>query len=285
MVEEKFEYDPEGEEKSIATRLPYGLCKAYGIEIQAWWTPRDAWAALQGKGFVDNISDEYKEYYEKLKKERAKVARKKRSEYNKLKNKQLADLTHNPDPQYVHQDGSIAGAVKGNPMDFAEADSGNCNPWYSKGKIGYRTNCQTCVAVYFARRSGYDVRALPNLNNKNIHTLEYNTALAYINENNNIPHHKLKPYGMRTDRFLENAIKPGRIYTVEWAYGSSSNGHIITVERNSSGKLQLYDPQVNEIRTDVSNYFKEARARDVKIMDLTDYKINEKFCDKIMKKV
>lgn len=32
------------------TRLPYGLCKRYGIEIGKGWQPRDAWDALAGKG-------------------------------------------------------------------------------------------------------------------------------------------------------------------------------------------------------------------------------------------
>jgi len=34
------------------TRLPFGLCKRYGIEIQDSWTPRDAWDALAGKGIT-----------------------------------------------------------------------------------------------------------------------------------------------------------------------------------------------------------------------------------------
>lgn len=34
------------------TRLPYGLCQRYGIEIQPGWTPRDAWDALAGKGIT-----------------------------------------------------------------------------------------------------------------------------------------------------------------------------------------------------------------------------------------
>lgn len=34
------------------TRLPFGLCKRYGIEIDPSWTPRDAWAALAEKGIT-----------------------------------------------------------------------------------------------------------------------------------------------------------------------------------------------------------------------------------------
>lgn len=32
------------------TKLPYGLCHKYGIEIQKGWQPRDAWDALAEKG-------------------------------------------------------------------------------------------------------------------------------------------------------------------------------------------------------------------------------------------
>ena len=34
------------------TRLPFGLCLKYGIEIGAGWTPHDAWEALAGKGIT-----------------------------------------------------------------------------------------------------------------------------------------------------------------------------------------------------------------------------------------
>ena len=33
------------------TRIPYGLCQREGIEIQSGWTPKDAWKALEGKGY------------------------------------------------------------------------------------------------------------------------------------------------------------------------------------------------------------------------------------------
>lgn len=66
MADEKeFRYDPEAEENSKKFRLPFALCKANGIAIQDWWTPRDAWAALERNGDVENVSDEYADYYRK----------------------------------------------------------------------------------------------------------------------------------------------------------------------------------------------------------------------------
>lgn len=70
MAEKEFEYDPEGEEKSKKTRLPFALCKSRGIQIQDWWTPRDAWDALKRGGHVQDVSEEYKKYYLELKKKR-----------------------------------------------------------------------------------------------------------------------------------------------------------------------------------------------------------------------
>ena len=32
------------------TKLPYGLCKRYGINVEKGWQPRDAWEALASKG-------------------------------------------------------------------------------------------------------------------------------------------------------------------------------------------------------------------------------------------
>ena len=43
------------------TKLPFGLCLKYGIEIGADWTPKDAWEALAGKGITPG------EIYKKLK--------------------------------------------------------------------------------------------------------------------------------------------------------------------------------------------------------------------------
>jgi len=34
------------------TKLPFGLCKRYGIDVGNDWTPRDAWAALSDKGIT-----------------------------------------------------------------------------------------------------------------------------------------------------------------------------------------------------------------------------------------
>lgn len=295
MADEKeFKYDPESEEDKKALRLPYGLCKKYGIAIQDWWTPSDAWKALEQNGYVEDVSEEYKEYYRQKKREQAKLARERNKIKVKAKKEQLADPKHNPDKNYVHQDGAIAGAKKGKPMTFEEADSGNCNPFIKKGRMvyiqeqgeyimykGYRHNCQTCVATYFARKQGYDVRALPNLDNKEIYQLSYDTSLAYVDKNGNHPQRVEKPKGANLMRWLEQSVGQNETHLLEWEWKGRSSGHIVIAERDSAGELKIYDPQVNRIYDPKADFY---NCKNFKETNLSGCSLDEKFCDKIMKR-
>lgn len=282
---EEFRYDPEGEERAKHTRLPFALCKERGIQIQDWWTPRDAWQALKSGGHVKDVSEEYRKYYLELKKKRKKELAKIYKNRSKAKQKQMNDPDHSPTKGYTHQDGAIDGSTKGVPMTFEQADSGNCNPHFRDySKIGYRHNCQTCVAVYVARRQGYDVSALPNLNNKNIYELSHDTALAYRTDKGRHPVHIVKQRGQSNYDFLQNTVKEGGIYSLEFNWSGMTSGHIIVVEKESSGNIRLYDPQTNEVideRKKVSSYL--ARTNNQRVMDLTNVKMDEDFCDSIMK--
>ena len=146
--------------------------------------------------------------------------------------------------------------------------------------IGYRTNCQTCVATYVARRKGYDVRALPNLNNKNIANLSFNTSLAYVDQDGNPPKHK------RVNSINDVAFdaKPGGIYSVQFDYVGRSAGHIVIVEKDENGKVFLYDPQTNS-KIDQAGMKGYGKGKtNFKVMDLTNVSMNEKYCDSIMKR-
>ena len=274
--EDDFKHDPEAEDNAKKYRLPFALCKAHGIATQDWWTPRDAWKALENGGVVDDVSEEYKEYYKNLKKERNKQYQ----QSAKQKSQQLNSPEHNPDKNYIHKYGYIAGAKKGKPMDFKSADSGNVNPYYGKGFMGYSSNCQTCVAVYVARRQGYDVRALPNLNNINIARLSNQTNLAYVDEYGGHPNYRK----LSKINDLDSNVKPNSVYSLQYYRRGSRSGHIVIVERDKTGQLFIYDPQTNIKHVNASKYLKQNNAYDIKIMDLTNVKINEKFCDKIMKR-
>ena len=146
--------------------------------------------------------------------------------------------------------------------------------------IGYKTNCQTCVATYIARRKGYDVRALPNVNNNNIANLSFNTTLAYIDQNGNHP--KQKRISSINDIAFD--MKPNSIYAVRFDYVGRSSGHIVIVEKEKSGRVFLYDPQSNRT-TDQANFKNYAKGKtNFNAMDLTNVSLDEKYCDKIMKR-
>ena len=125
-------------------------------------------------------------------------------------------------------------------MSFQEADSRSVNPFFSDySKIGYRHNCQACVATFIARRQGYNVSALPNLNNRQIYMLSYNTSLAYLTPNQEHPKYILKPKGVNKIKFLESQIKQGEIYSVEfnWIGASCGRSHIFMDTIFREGKI------------------------------------------------
>lgn len=294
---EDFKHDDEKEGNS-AYRLPFGLCNKYGIAIQDWWTPKHAWEALRNGGFVDNVSEEYKEFYRKLKKDASKEGRKRSQRRTKLKEEQKRNPEHNPDYDYQHQDGAIAGVKQGEPMTFEKADNGNCNPYYEEsikavksgfreGAIGYRTNCATCVATYFARRQGYDVRALPNLDNMNIYLLSTDTTLAYIKQDGTRPQRVLNPYTERKKQeFVEEQVQDGEIHAMEWTWKGKRSGHIVVVEKEAGKDIMVYDPQTNEkysTREFFRQYGGKIKRRTLELTNLTKCNIDEQFCDRIMK--
>lgn len=280
---DKFKYDPEKEEESGngKYRLPFALCKARGIKIEDWWTPRHAWEALK-KGGLD-VDDAYKDYYRKKKKSDSKKRSASDRQRDKKKKEQLANPDYNPTEGYVHEDGKIDGVAKGKPMTFEEADSGHVNPNITKDLIGYRHNCQTCVAVYVARRQGYDVSALPNLDNKNIYDLSLDTSLAYLNEKGEHPTRIKRPFGQSKQVFLDNTVKEGGIYSLQFMWRGRSSGHIVTAEK-VNGKVRLYDPQTNKTYSDKEIASFLASTERQSIMDLTNVRMDESFCDKIMKR-
>ena len=281
--DDDFKYDPEGG-GNVKYRLPFALCKENGIPIQDWWTPRDAWDALKNGGYVEDVDEEYAKRAKEEKREKEKEWRKEHPEQvkkwaarAKIKKEQLKNPEHNPDKNYIHEDGKIAGAEKGAPMTFEQADSGSVNPYYGTEQIGYVTNCQTCVATFVARKLGYNVRALPNLNNKNIADLSHDVTLAYVDENGNPP---------KAESITRRDIAgtpPGTMYALRWTWQGRNSGHIVIMQNDGSGAY-LYDPQTNEkyvSQEEIGNFLKDG-MRFARI-DLTNCTINEKFCDKIMK--
>lgn len=281
-----FEYDPEEENKQRGVyRLPFALCKQAGITPEKWWTPHDAWEALKNGGYVESVSEEYKKYIEQKKKADAKERREYKKERAAQIKRQMANPEHVPD-KVEHQEGAIAGVKRGAPMSHEQADSGNVNPFYGKigeGEtrpyIGYRTNCQTCVATYIARRQGYDVRALPNLNNESMYELSHRVTLAY----DDVPEYKTRSKFEHYDAFMNENVKEGRIYALQVTWKGRRTGHIVCAER-VGGNVRIYDPQTNITyeKKHFRDFFRNTESE--RLYDLTDAKMNESFCDKVMKR-
>lgn len=267
------DHDEDEDESPAKYRLPFALCKKYGIELPDWATPRDAWDALKGIGIdPDREYDALKE-----KRRSAQETREKR----KRKEAQLKNAEHNPDVYYKHKDGYIDGVKKGKPMTFEKADSGAPNPYFGKKDlVGYNTNCQTCVVAYEARRRGYDVRALPNYRNPNIKQLSRNTLKAYEGGQ-----HIRKPSGQNKMKFLRSNIREGERWTLEFKWQKRDAAHIITVEM-VSGELYAYDPQSNKKYNEkrLERFMTEETKRET-IARVDNLPFNGEFVDRILKGV
>lgn len=143
---------------------------------------------------------------------------------------------------------TIAGVNRGKPMSREDADEGNANPNYEKGG-GYRTNCQSCVVTYEARRRGYDVTTKPYAKGTDMEYLARKTHEAWIDpKTGDTPKRPERDESITTPKrcleMIENTIKPGERYTFEHHWkGRSRSGHIVCMDRDSSGNLRLFDPQ------------------------------------------
>jgi hypothetical protein len=62
--------------------------------------------------------------------------------------------------------------------------------------------------------------------------------------------------------FLENNIKSKQRYTLEFTWkGRNSSGHIVSLDRDTSGKLRIYDPQsgVTYTGSSVAKYLEQIK--------------------------
>lgn len=285
MKTQEFKYDPKAEDEKAAAkkyRLPFALCKAHGIQIQDWWTPKDAWKALENGGIIVDVSDEYKAFYLKIKRKNTQSAAERKRNHEQIKKEQALFADHVPDKDYIHRKGYISGAEKKVPMNFEQANGGKVNPFFDSKYVGYHHNCQTCVATYYARRLGYDVRALPNLNNKAIYDLSRDISLAYRDQYGEHP--KKKYITGRFRKTINQTIQEGEIYAIEWRWNKSACGHVVSVERKN-GNIYFYDPQDGQLYTwRNSEKLFQGKATDFCLMKLTGCTMDEKFADQIMKK-
>jgi hypothetical protein len=151
----------------------------------------------------------------------------------------------------------IAGVSRGEEMTRDEANHGKPNPNLLIGK-GYQTNCQSCVVVYEARLRGYDVQTLPNTKGSTLQKLSRDTNLAWIDPKTGLnPNYIFDDKAntpQRLFKFIEETVKKEERYTIEFSWkGKIKEGHILSLDRDNSGKLRLYDPQSGKSTTNEKN--------------------------------
>ena len=141
---------------------------------------------------------------------------------------------------------TLAGVKRGEPMSREQANEGRVNPNYGKGP-GYQTNCQSCVVAYEARLRGYDVQTKPNHRNATAAALSADTRMAWKDpKTGTVPDYITSDKvttAKRCKTWLEETIQPGERYTFSHGWkGRKYTGHIISADKDSGGKLRLYDP-------------------------------------------
>lgn len=163
---------------------------------------------------------------------------------------QQVALPVQPEPEQRKPDApTIAGVQRGEPMSYAEADSHAVNPNYGNG-FAYSINCQTCVAVFEARRRGYNVIAKGNTKGSALERLSHDTRLIWKDTAGNRPAYVIDKTVTTPKKcldWLKNVIDTGGHYTIQFAWkGRSHSGHIVNIEKevvNGAEVLRIKDNQ------------------------------------------
>lgn len=183
---------------------------------------------------------------------------------------------------------TIANVSKHLPMNFEQADKGNCNPNYNPKIYEYSHNCQSCVITYEARRRGYNVKAAERRTTGKTAELAAHADWAWIDpqtdkkceytatNTNTADEHK---------RFLENIVKQNERYQYSFGWQDLNNKtyrHVLIVERDSFGDLIIFDPQRgikyegNQVKKFLEN------KKNPKILRIDDKKFNPYFMNEVM---
>ena len=161
----------------------------------------------------------------------------------------------------------IANVKRGKPMNEEQANKGNANPNFHLGRAsGYWNNCQTCVVAYELRRRGYDVSALPKINNPTMTNLSLNTSLAWIDPNTGKKPRYIESNKVttpkRTYNWMKKEIELGGRYTIEF-YWDTTGGHIVHARKDNNGEVEMYDPQCGRIvakgQKEIEEYFSRVK--------------------------
>lgn len=149
------------------------------------------------------------------------------------------------------------------PMTFIEANEGKGNIFYGKG-LEYEWNCQSSVVVHEARLRGLDVTALGYDRSKN--SVSYRLGERFQDIWEHPKTHKTptptnireKTFGTMLEKLGAATKAPGRYHI---GINMKGDGHVITAERLSNGRMIYYDAQsgvfikIEEYATSNVEYF------------------------------
>lgn len=193
------------------------------------------------------------------------------------------------------------GIKRGKEMTFEEANELQGNINFSKSHE-YGVNCQSCVVANELRRRGYDVTALPNLQKAgNIpYELSSKTNWAWIDPETKATPVKKRAGGVYditrtgalksknisalTKDIIELVKEPGR-YHIDFSWKSGNSGHIITLEKQTDGKIIIYDPQNGKI-VDWADISKKIKLQyGVNVLRVDNLLVNTDIIDGIVRKL
>lgn len=193
------------------------------------------------------------------------------------------------------------GIKKGKDMTFEEANELQGNINFGKSHE-YGVNCQSCVVANELRRRGYNVTALPNLQKAgNIpYELSSKTNWAWIDPETKATPVKKRAGGVYditrtgalksknisalTKDIIELVKEPGR-YHIDFSWKSGNSGHIITLEKQTDGKIIIYDPQNGKI-VDWADISKKIKLQyGVNVLRVDNLLVNTDIIDGIVRKL
>lgn len=197
------------------------------------------------------------------------------------------------------QNQTIAGVKRGESMTHDQANHGKANPNFNKGG-GYHTNCQSCVATYEARLRGYDVITKPNTKGSKLEELSHASYKAWIDPaTGTVPVRPQSNPKVTTPKkcraMLEETIEEGKRYTFSHSWkGRVKSGHIICADRDTDGKVRLFDPQSGKVYKDkdLDNYLERIKYTmtfqrrkyncSPRILRVDNLELNPEFANEIM---
>ena len=149
--------------------------------------------------------------------------------------------------------------------------------------------CQSCVPTFFARLLGFDVVARSETANAAAEELARHTKYAFIDKNTGTyPEYIHTPASTAKGflTWLHSNLTQKNLYSIEFSWKKERKGHILTVQKDESGTVKLYDPQINETvlgDDKIKKYLENIKIKTINLMNISNCEINETVCKKIMK--